>query len=117
MDAGMEHPARRKFKLDLLTYIPEHRGEIVAAALTTMRAFVVAGRPMNFEPSRFKAFDALVRGCLVWSGEPDPMESQAGIEESDPGRSDLAAIIDALRKCFDKCSAVPSRERPYPPPS
>jgi hypothetical protein len=107
MDAGMEHPERRKFKLDLLTFIPEHRGEIVAAALTAMRAFVVAGRPTDFEPSRFKAFDALVRGCLVWSGEPDPMESQAGIEESDPERSDLAAIIDVMRKCFNQRSGLP----------
>jgi hypothetical protein len=106
MDAGMEHPETRKFKRDLLTYIPDHRGEIVAAALTAMRGFVVAGRPMNFEPSRFKAFDALVRGCLTWIGEPDPMESQAGIEESDPVRADLDAIIEAMRKCFDERSAV-----------
>jgi hypothetical protein len=106
MDAGMEHPETRKFKVDLLTYIPEHRGEIVGAALTAMRAFVTAGRPMSFEPSRFKAFDALVRGCLIWCGEPDPMESQASIEENDPGRTDLAAIIDAMRKCFDNASAV-----------
>jgi hypothetical protein len=106
MDAGMEHPERREFKLDLLTYIPEHRGEIVAAALTAMRGFVAAGRPINFKSSRFKAFDALVRGCLIWCGEPDPMESQGSIEENDPGRADLAAIIDAMRKCFDRSSAA-----------
>jgi putative DNA primase/helicase len=106
MDAGMEHPETRRFKIDLLAYIPEHRGKIVAAALTAMRGFVKAGRPMQFEPSRFKAFDALVRGCLIWCGEPDPMESQGNIEESDPERADLAAIIEAMRKCFDKTSAV-----------
>jgi hypothetical protein len=106
MDAGMEHPETRRFKRDLLTYIPEHRGEIVAAALTVMRGFVAAGRPMSFEDSRFKAFDALVRGCLVWCGEPDPKESQASIEASDPVRADLATIIDAMSKCFDESSAI-----------
>jgi hypothetical protein len=106
MDAGMEHPEIRKFKLDLLTYIPEHRGEIVAAALTAMLGYVAAGRPMKFEPSRFKAFDTLVRGCLIWCGEPDPMESQASIAESDPGQADIAAIIDAMWKCFDEESGA-----------
>ena len=36
------------------------------------------------------------------------MESQARIEDSDPARADLAAIIDAMRKCFDERSATPS---------
>ena len=51
------------------------------------------------------AFNALVRGCLVWCGEPDPRESQASIEASDPVRADLATIIEAMNDCFDESSA------------
>ena len=108
LDAGVEHPEKRKFKYRLDEYIPQHRPEIIAAAMTAMRGFVVAGRPMPFEPSRFKDFDALVRGTLVWCGEADPMLSQATIEQSDPTRADLAAIIEAMAKCFNAGANVPA---------
>jgi hypothetical protein len=100
MDAGMEHPDRRKFARNLHQYIPEHRPELVAAALTVLRGYIYAGRPFTAEPSRFAEWDLLPRGALIWCGEADPQDTRAEIDDLDPARADLAAIIDALRRCF-----------------
>lgn len=104
MDSGLERPDERRFKYDLRVYIPEHRGELVAAGLTALRGFIVAGRPMDgITPSRFHDWDRLVRGCLIWCGEADPQGTREDIESLDPARSDLGTLIEALHNCnFDK---------------
>src|SRR5690606_23832657 len=78
MDARVEDPGARRFDRDLRTWVPEHRAELVVAALTVLRAFVVAGRPGldKLTPfGRFEEWSDLVRGALVWLGEPDPCET------------------------------------------
>lgn len=45
MDARMESPEGRQFKRDLRAWVPENRGQLVAAGLTVLLAFVAAGRP------------------------------------------------------------------------
>ena len=45
IDPGVERPEERHFKRDLRKHIPEHRGRLVAAVLTILRAYYVAGRP------------------------------------------------------------------------
>lgn len=107
MDAGVENPDQRSFKYDLKKYIPEHRGEIVAAALTVVRGYFCAGRPFSATPSRFSDWDKLVRGALLWCGEVDPQDTRAAIDDLDPARGDLGSIIDAMRKCFLNDCAKP----------
>ena len=71
LDCGQERAQDRKFKCDILAHAKARRGELVAAALTVLRAYVVAGRPLpsDVTPSRFPDWDRLVRGALLWLGD------------------------------------------------
>ena len=81
MDAGVEFPEDREFRRpDLLGYVRQHRGQLVAAALTMLRAFHVADRPGHGKPAKgsFETWDALVRACIIWCEMPDPIETVIG---------------------------------------
>jgi len=97
LDPEMERPEERAFKRNLYEYVPAHRGRLVVAALTLLRAYHVVGRP---DPglSRWAGFDewsGLIRGALVWVGLPDPCETRERIEEQDPVRRSLSALLGA----------------------
>ncbi len=80
MDAGMERPAERKFEVDLKVEVPRRRHELVPAALTVLRAFIVAGRPGLEKLTPFGGFEDwsnLVRGALVWAGGADTARLRA----------------------------------------
>lgn len=97
LDPAMERPEERAFGLNLYTHIPRHRGELVKAALTILRAYIAAGRPA--QPIRpwggFDAWSSLVRASLVWVGLPDPAAGRSRAEELDPVRSGLKAFLVA----------------------
>lgn len=98
IDAGVEKPEARTFDVDLRVEVPRRRGELVAAALTVLRAFVVAGRPgaRDLEPfGRFEEWSNLVRGALVWVGEADPCATRANVAVGDSAREELATLMDA----------------------
>ncbi|HEY5225381.1 MAG TPA: hypothetical protein VIJ06_01190, partial [Methylovirgula sp.] len=99
MDAGVERPEDREFDIDLKTWIPENRGRLVAAGLTILRAFVVAGRPGldTFRPfGRFEDWSNLVRGALVWLGEADPCRTREAVIADDSDRDALGRLLDAM---------------------
>jgi hypothetical protein len=108
MDAGVEDADRRSFKRDIYSYVPEHRAELVAAALTVLRGYWAAGRPFSAQESRFKEWDRLVRGALLWVGAADPMDTREAMEALDPVRTDRAALIEAMLRCFGKGTRVPT---------
>jgi hypothetical protein len=98
MDAGMENPGARKFDRDLRVFVPANRPQLVAAALTVLRAFVAAGRPgvSELEPfARFEDWSNLIRGALVWLDEPDPLSTRDAVVAIDPERENLAALLRA----------------------
>ena len=102
LDAGMEQPETRRFVVDLKVEVPRRRPEIVAAGLTILRAFIAASRPglNDLEPfGRFEDWSNLVRGALVWLGEPDPCSTRSFIAEHDSVRADLGALVAAWRDC------------------
>ena len=103
LDAGIEQPETRRFDVDLKVEVPRRRPEIVAAGLTVLRAFIAAGRPGlgDLEPyGRFEDWSNLVRGALVWLGEPDPCDTRSFITERDPVRADLGALVIAWHNCI-----------------
>ena len=75
LDAKEERPEERKFERNLYVYVPANRGRLVRAALTILRAYVVAGRPDQKLSSfgNFEEWSGLVRSALVWLGEADPL--------------------------------------------
>jgi hypothetical protein len=99
LDAKVERPEERAFDIDLKKWVPEHRGELVAAGLTVLRAFVVAGRPGldTFKTfGRFEDWSNLVRGALIWLGEGDPCKTRESIIANDSDRDALGRLLDAL---------------------
>ncbi len=101
MDAGIENPEGRSFDTNLRTWVRANRVKLVAAGLTILRAFVCAGRPGLDRLKPFGSFEAwsdLVRGALVWLGEPDPCITRKHIAADDPVRAQLTAFLMATRR-------------------
>jgi hypothetical protein len=103
IDPSMEHPEEREFNYDLLVDVAERRPELVAAALTIMRAYVVAGcPPQQIKPfGRFEAWSNMVRAPLVWLGCADPCASRQQAEDDDPEFEALATLLTTLHNRFD----------------
>lgn len=101
MDAGLENPEGRAFDIDLRTWVPANRTRLVVAGLTILRAFVCAGRPGLDRLKPFGSFEDwsnLVRGALVWLGEPDPCITRKHIAADDPVKAQLSAFFTAAHK-------------------
>lgn len=98
MDAGVERPAERRFRRDIYPWAKEHRPELVHAALTVLRAFHRAGKPGLADMPAMQGFmdwSNMVRGALRWMGMVDPLKSQRLIEQADPEREALGAVLSA----------------------
>ena len=106
IDAQTDAPERRSFEIDPLAYCRDHRQELVAAALTLLRGFVIAGKP-RLTPDRLASFedwDDLIRQCVLW------MAKQGIADLGDP----TACIQATKRKSPSVKSWLPSW-RPPPP--
>jgi len=112
IDSKMEHPEKRRFEIDLKAEVPKRRPELVAAGLTMLRAFVVAGRPgLNaIEPfGRFEDWSNLVRGALIWLGLEDPCMTRKAIQRGDSEREAFGTLlhtIHALNKGWQKAGDI-----------
>ncbi len=111
LDAHVEHPEDRSgFRHpDLLGWVREHRGELVAGALTILRGYHIAGRPAHGAPrmGSFEAWDDLVRGATVWAGFDDPVAGRERIRREDDGDLlSLRAALSAWREAFGKTSTT-----------
>ncbi|HWB77391.1 MAG TPA: hypothetical protein VG755_20630 [Nannocystaceae bacterium] len=75
-----EHPEQRELP-DFLAHLQAHRGNLLGAALTILRAYVVAGRPKQRLPpwGSFERWSDLIRGALKWLGLPDPAAARDGL--------------------------------------
>lgn len=98
LDAGVERPELRAFDRDPLAMVAAHRGDYVAAGLTILRAFHIAGRPSQTVPlGSFTAWSAWVRDALIWLGEADPCETMEGMRGADPKLEALTAALEEWR--------------------
>lgn len=94
LDAGVERPESREFHHSPVDDVLENRGLYVAACLTLVRAYIVAGFPGKLRPlASFEEWSDLVRSALVWLGLPDPVETTETAREDDP---ELTALRDVL---------------------
>jgi putative DNA primase/helicase len=98
IDPKCERPDEREFEIDdLRSYVRLARGELVRAALTVLRAYVVAGLPaQDAKPfGRFEEWSAIVRKALLWLDVDDPCMTQEIIRRDDPVRAGLAQVLAA----------------------
>ena len=96
------NPAARTFRRpNLVAHIEAHRTELHAAALTIASAYLQAGAPdQKLTPwGSYEGWGPLIRGALVWAGQPDPCDARDGIGTMDLSGSThdrLIAFIAAV---------------------
>lgn len=100
LDPRVERPEERVgFRHSpLLPWVRRERPRLVAAALTILRAYHVAGRPSQSLPpvGSFEAWSDLARAAIVWAGAADPCAGRERIrEEADPEREGLREALQA----------------------
>ncbi len=85
---GWRHPR-------LLDHVRDVRAELLSAALTIPRAYVVAGRPdQRLTPmGSYTAWSDLVRSAVVWAGMADPCATVGEIRACDPRADALAGLL------------------------
>lgn len=108
LDPGCERPEERSFARNLYEWLPANRPLLVTAALTALRGFIVAGRPPQaLRPfGGFECWSNLVRSALVWLGESDPLANRARVEDNDPIRWRLKALLVAWFATFRTAEAT-----------
>ncbi len=108
IDAHCERPELRVFDgPDPVALARDKRAEFAAAALTIMRAFVMAGRPVQKAPlGSFEGWSRAVRDALIWAGSADPVGTMEEVRKSDPRLSELGDVVTQWVKVigFDKVS-------------
>jgi putative DNA primase/helicase len=101
LDAKTERPEEREFKSDPVERVLADRGKYIAAALTVVRAYIVAGRPGKLRPlASFKGWSDTVRSALVWLGRVDPVKTMATVRAEDPEEQALTALLIAWKDAF-----------------
>jgi hypothetical protein len=81
---------------DLLAWVSANRPRLLAAALTVLRGYVVAGRPdQHLTPwGSFEGWSGLVRSTVVWAGLPDPAQTRRLLQDrADVSAGALAALL------------------------
>jgi hypothetical protein len=98
IETPLERPEERLgFKYDpLIPHVKNEHPHLVVAALTILRAFVVAGRPdAKLKPwGSFEGWSALIRNAIVFAGHPDPAGARAEMVTS--GDTEAAALRTVL---------------------
>ena len=102
LDPQCERPEEREFKVNLHVDAPRRRGELAAAVLTTVRAYLAADAPRQNIPAygRFEAWSRFARDPLVWLGCADPCETRRAVEGRDPVRRLLGSLLEAWHSVF-----------------
>jgi hypothetical protein len=94
IDTGAERPDQIPHSFDLVDEALATRPSLVTAALTVLRAYVVAGKPNRMTPmGSFEAWN-LVREALVWLGEEDPAVTRESVIADDPRKNELAELLE-----------------------
>lgn len=85
---------------DLRSHVMGRRGELVVAALTVLRAYVVAGFPSHGKPAlgSFEAWDQLVRGAVWYATGTDCCKTRRKSADEAPERADRLALLEGWQK-------------------
>jgi hypothetical protein len=96
IDAKVAHPEEREFDFDPVEVVKERRVQLVAAALTVLRAFIAAGKPAKV--STYGGFEDwnLIRGALVWLDRADPADTRVRAAADNSLVEERAELFAAL---------------------
>jgi hypothetical protein len=107
LESPMERPELREgFRHPrLTTWVRKNRPRLLAAALTVLRAYHLAGRPdMGLEPwGSFEEWSAFVRAAVVWLDLPDPGEARQLLRRrADPETESMGLLLAAWEEMDPK---------------
>ena len=91
----------------LVDWVRQERPRFVAAALTILRAYFVAGKPkQDIEQwGSFEIWSDVVRSALVWCGAPDPCLEHETLEATnDDGFDAHAELLNAWHAVYGETS-------------
>lgn len=101
LEPDCERPeSRTSFRhSDLRSYVVNARPRLVAAAITMMRAYCLAGRP-NVGTGvwgSFEAWSALIPAAIKWSGGPNVLDARPSSDsDRDPETAALSTVLRLL---------------------
>jgi hypothetical protein len=96
LDAGCERPELRTFNANVIEIARAERGQLVAAALTVLRAWQIAREREKLSLPPFGSFEdwsRRIREPLVWLGQADPCQSVTTVRDNDPERTALTGVL------------------------
>ena len=94
-----ERPEARAFDFDPVSRALERHPQLVSAALTALRAYLLANSPwiVKRQPwGGFEKWDRLISGTLTWLGYADPFTARERIINDDPVRMSNVDIFRRL---------------------
>lgn len=107
IDPQCETPAARTFsRPNLLQDVLQERGKYISAALTIIRAWIVAGKPQTACKSlgSYTVWSDICRQPLLWLGLPDPVEKVfEGMAED---QTELQRLLNAWWGCFENTAKM-----------
>lgn len=101
---------------DLWNVVRERRAELLGAALTILRSYILVGMPDQklAKWGSFEPWSKLVRGALVWCGLVDPATTRQELEmESDVGRYAANGLLEGwaqLQSMLNASEGLTTRE-------
>ncbi len=112
IEPQVDDPEKQAFALEPCGYTARNRMRLVAAALTILRRFALAGKPRQTKDTigSFEQWDGLVRQCVLWlkaqniqafgQGFGDPAYAMQEMKENDSEHADHEAMVDGLHAVF-----------------
>lgn len=96
-----ERPELRRFPFDPVEMVRSDRPLYVQAALTILRAYIMAADKLDVPPlGSFERWSRMVREPLMWLGEADPVGVLEAVRRTDPRLQRLRAMMSAWDKVF-----------------
>ncbi|MDX1930012.1 MAG: hypothetical protein SFV81_26025 [Pirellulaceae bacterium] len=85
---------------NLLGWVGENRPALANAALTILRAYFVAGLPVQAggDWGSYDSWSALIRGAIVWAGLADPIRTRETAKADDQSVALIRQLIAGLRE-------------------
>ena len=112
IDAAVEHPEQRTFKIpDLPDHLLRNRPKLVSAGLTILSGYRAAGSPDQNLPrwGGFNDWTHEIRDPLVWLGCADPFRTRERIVARDPERQVNGEVLHEWHKAMEE-KAVRTRD-------
>jgi hypothetical protein len=116
----VEDSAARRFEIpDLMAHVIHEHPRLVVDALTVLRRFIALGSPKHGAAplGSFESWDALVRGCVVWAMQTDPVVSIHSARQADPQREALGALLELWARKYSMGATAATVERDATPGS